>query len=369
MKVESIHIENFKRFKDLDISFKNNILDEVSDRYLILGDNGTGKTTLLQAIALPLAFATGRIRDIHDFDWIGFLPGRYWKWGTPRIEMQVLFEEEELNTTRELARRWYDAQPPEFKEMRQFDEPGDSKRVRLVLSGDFWKAGDTPAERAQFRGRYYAQWFIRRGDQSVRQYFAKLPGIFWFDQLRNLGYHSNQSSTEDNAKERSSETSFDAGVGRLRQYLIDWRRHQELGIGDRENSYLLQIERLYKKVFPDRSFSGLETLPSQESPTVDETYFLIDDGYRTYDIAEMSAGEQSVFPLLYEFVRQQIAYSVVLIDEIDLNLHPPAAQYLVSQLMKIEPTCQFIITTHSESVSNIVGESETYRLPGGSLCL
>ncbi|WP_263747283.1 ATP-binding protein [Plectonema radiosum] len=34
----------------------------------------------------------------------------------------------------------------------------------------------------------------------------------------------------------------------------------------------------------------------------------------------MSAGEQSVFPIFYEFVRQQIAHSVVLIDEIDLNL-------------------------------------------------
>lgn len=90
MKVESIRIENFKRFKDLEISFKNEILDEVSDRYLILGDNGMGKTTLLQAIALPLTFATGRIRDISDFDWIGFLPSRYWRWGSPRIEMQVL---------------------------------------------------------------------------------------------------------------------------------------------------------------------------------------------------------------------------------------------------------------------------------------
>jgi hypothetical protein len=38
------------------------------------------------------------------------------------------------------------------------------------------------------------------------------------------------------------------------------------------------------------------------------------------DIVEMSAGEQSVFPIFYEFVRQQIAHSVVLIDEIDLNL-------------------------------------------------
>ncbi|RAQ38742.1 AAA family ATPase [Arthrospira sp. O9.13F] len=369
MKVESIKIENFKRFQDLEISFKNNILDEVSDRYLILGDNGTGKTTLLQAIALPLALATGRIRDVADFNWIGFLPGRHFRWGSPKIEMQILFEEEELKTTSELAKKWYDAQPDEFKEMRECVEPGDSRRVSLLLNGDFWKAGDTPAERAQFRGRYYAQWFINRREQSVRHYFAKLPGVFWFDQFRNLGSHSNPDSSRDNLNESSSQASFDVGVGILRQYLIDWHRNQESGIGDYSNSYLLQIERLYKKVFPDRSFAGIEKLPTQNDPTGSETYFLLNDGYRTYDVQEMSAGEQSVFPLLYEFVRQQIAYSVVLIDEIDLNLHPPAAQYFVSQLMKIEPTCQFIITTHSDSVSNVVGESETYRLPGGTLCL
>lgn len=74
-------------------------------------------------------------------------------------------------------------------------------------------------------------------------------------------------------------------------------------------------------------------MPGIDSPTPDY-YFLINDSHRTYDIVEMSAGEQSVFPILYEFVRQQIANSVVLIDEIDLNLHPPAAQSLVRQLPK-----------------------------------
>lgn len=369
MKVESIYIKNFKHFKELEIYFKNSILDEVSDRYLILGDNGTGKTTLLQAIALPLALATGRIQDIADFDWIGFLPGRYWKWGSPKIEMQVLFEREELNATREVAQKWYKAQPPEYKEMHKFVAPGDSERVHLVLSGDFWKAGTTPAERAQFKGRYYANWFIKKGDRSVRHYFSKLPGVFWFDQFRNLGSHSNPDSRADNVKERSSEMSFDVGVGRLRRYLIDWHRKQESGVGDYSNSYLLHLEILYKKVFPERSFAGLEQLPSQDAPAAEETYFLLNDGYKTYDIAEMSAGEQSIFSMLYEFVRQQIAYSVVLIDEIDLNLHPPAAQYFVAQLMKIEPTCQFILTTHSDSVSNVVGHSETYRLAGGKLCL
>ncbi len=79
MKVESILIQNFKRFDRLEVSFHNQTLNEVSDRFLILGDNGSGKTTLLQAIALPLALATGRIRTIADFGWLGFLPGRFWR--------------------------------------------------------------------------------------------------------------------------------------------------------------------------------------------------------------------------------------------------------------------------------------------------
>ena len=279
------------------------------------------------------------------------------------------FEEEELETTRELARLWYDRQPQEFRSDREFVEPGMNRTVRVILTGDFWKVGDRPAERAQFRGRYYAQWFINRGEQSVRSYFPKLPGIFWFDQFRNLGSNSSHEGTGDGLKEQSGSVSFELGVGYLRRFLIDWRRKQEAGNRSYPIDYLRQLEGLYKKVFPDRSFGGLENLPSLNSPTEDSTYFLIDDGFRRYDLVEMSAGEQSVFPILYEFVRQQIAYSVVLIDEIDLNLHPPAAQFLVSQLPKIAPTCQFIITTHSESVSDVVGESDTHRLAGGALCL
>ncbi|MDZ8055157.1 MAG: AAA family ATPase [Aulosira sp. ZfuVER01] len=367
MKVESISIENFKKFGALTVSFKNKTLNEASDRFLILGDNGSGKTTLLQAVALPLALATGRIQSFSEFDWIGFLPGRYWRWGTPRIELEISFEQEELEATREIAKRWYESQPQEFRSDRDFVTPGNSHIVKVVLSGDYWKAGNTPQERAQFRGRYYAQWFINRGDQSVRHYFSKLPGVFWFDQFRNLGSNTNQEGGES-AKDFSSGISFESGVGRLRQYLIEWRRKQEAGISS-GNNYLSQLERLYKKIFPDRSFWGLENLPSIDSPTEESTYFLLSDGNRTYDLVEMSAGEQSIFPILYEFVRQQIAYSVVLIDEIDLNLHPPTAQFLIGQLLKIEPTCQFLVTTHSETVSNVIGQSDTYRLSEGVLCL
>ncbi len=369
MKVESVSIQKFKLFENVQVSFKNKTLQEVSNRFLVLGDNGTGKTSLLQAIALPLALATrsGSTQSISDFDWMGFLPGRFWKQGTPRIELEVSFEDNEIGATREIACKWHDSLNDEVKAKLPFAEPADKKYIRVVLNGDHLFVGDdTPQERAMFQGRHYAQKLLRT-DPSVRSEFSRLPGVFWFDQFRNLASNP-YSEGNGEGREHSNGVSFEAGAGRLRQFLIDWRQKQESGTRFNKD-FLKEVENLYKKVFPGRHFWGIEHLPRIDSPTEEDPYFLLDDGSHTYDIVEMSAGEQSVFPILYNIVRQQIAYSVVLIDEIDLNLHPPAAQSLVSLLHKMAPHCQYMLTTHSEAVSNIIGNDETFRLEGGALCL
>jgi len=46
VKIESISIQHFKLFNNLEVSFKHKTLEEVSHQFLILGDNGAGKTTL-----------------------------------------------------------------------------------------------------------------------------------------------------------------------------------------------------------------------------------------------------------------------------------------------------------------------------------
>ena len=97
-------------------------------------------------------------------------------------------------------------------------------------------------------------------------------------------------------------------------------------------------------MFSGTSFRILSHV-SEGHPSPSDYYFMLSDGNRTYDIEEMSPGEQSVFPMLYEFVRQRIRNSVVLIDEIDLNLHPPLAQSLLASLPRLGPNCQFVFTT------------------------
>lgn len=362
MKVESVSVRNFKVLGSLDVSFRDQSLDEISDRFLILGDNGSGKTSLLQAIALPLALAFRSSPSIDKFAWHGFLAARYLKAGPPRIELVVRFSPEEIERTRDVARRWWETQPAPSR--KPFTEPGKSPTVRLVMEGNRWPEAGSLAELFQFSGRYYTTQLLKT-DPSARAHFKELPGFFHFDQYRNLGMaspspHADLKDAEDGLQTRQTR---EHGIASLRQHLVRWffsRQTKSFRV-----DYLKELEDLFSLVFPGRSFANAV----DEIPGTDDYFFLLNDGKREYELIEMSGGEQSVFPILYEFVRLHIAHSVVLIDEIDLNLHAPAAQMLVSQLTKIGPTCQFLFTTHSQAVSAIIPPGNVVRLPGGLLCL
>ena len=372
MKVERLVINRFKRFDKYEIDFRDQTLGEISNRYLILGDNGAGKTTILQAIALPLALATRQVYQVQDFDWIGFQSGRYARWGLPRIEVTIKFSAEEIETNRELALRWRDTKPADFWLDRHFIPPGEKSRITLVLDG--FKLTNPVDELSQFWGRYYLLGLLRN-NPAEKSKFSGVPRVFWFDQFRNLASPPSSPETDkvdqengqNNGHSGGGRLNYEAGVGQLREYLLGWDYRRRVLTS--EQDYLQKLDQLYQRIFPSRTvLGGIE--PMSDSPDSREYYFLIRDGDgRTYDIAEMSAGEQNVFPILYEFVRQQIGYSVILIDEVDLNLHPPAAQALAAQLPKIDPTSQFIMTTHSEAVSNVMREEVIHRLPGGALCL
>jgi predicted ATPase len=122
-------------------------------------------------------------------------------------------------------------------------------------------------------------------------------------------------------------------------------------------------------VFPGTRFVGIMPRGGVTTPRANDFYFLIDRDGRAYDLAEMSSGEQAVFPLVYEFVRLDIKRSVVLIDELELHLHPPEQQRLLAALSRVGPDCQFIITTHSEFLSSAIPNEQEVRLDRGTRCL
>ena len=114
-----------------------------------------------------------------------------------------------------------------------------------------------------------------------------------------------------------------------------------------------ELDKTYQTVFPQRRFEG-PYYPDEIDSIIAEPLFYLDDGKNKYEISEMSGGERAVFPILIDFANWNIHNSVILIDELELHLHPPIQQLLLRTLANLGKNNQFIITTHSYYVEKLV---------------
>lgn len=103
----------------------------------------------------------------------------------------------------------------------------------------------------------------------------------------------------------------------------------------------------------------------------DRPKLLINRDSTTLAVLQLSDGERGTLALVLDLTRRLAqanpempdpaaeAEAVVLIDEIDLHLHPKWQRQIVHNLTAAFPRCQFIVTTHSPQV---IGEVEHDRI-------
>lgn len=61
MRIKSFKIENIGKFSDLEIKFSKE--NELQNHILFIGNNGSGKTTILESIALSLSWFVARVKN------------------------------------------------------------------------------------------------------------------------------------------------------------------------------------------------------------------------------------------------------------------------------------------------------------------
>jgi predicted ATPase len=222
--------------------------------------------------------------------------------------------------------------------------------------------GSTRGEFFQFRGREYAKQLVRmQGFES----FKKVGSVFWYDQERKATsvtrwYDQNgegTSLTQDGSEQDTMKALRDE-LTRMYYFHVDVRlgnRSLSPGTSDLYD----ELNRAFETIFHPRRLVRVEPKPILGS---EEYWFMLDDGHRDYELDEISSGERAVFPILFDFVKWNVNRSVILIDEIELHLHPPLQQFLLESLPKLGKDNQFIVTTHSEEVLNVVPENQVHRV-------
>lgn len=362
MKIRRAHIQNFKRISDLELSFVEYGGEAVCFRHIFTGDNGSGKTTVLQAIALVLSLATRRTNRIEWFNWHGFLPERINSRGPTRIELEVEFDAEEIAATKDAFRAWH-----RVHQFQGMVEPGGEPRVRLIYENGHVFSPDGQQAKVQLLGRYY----IRKSVAAVpelRERFADVGDVFWFDQYRNLGMGVTTYAQDSAEVEQQRRETWMAGVGQLRAFLARWWSYHLRSPKANGRDYVEEIEQAFSRIFPGTKVIGTEASDTTGA-SVPEFYFLLEREGLRFDVSEMSSGEQSLFPLVCDAVQLNIRKSIVLIDELELHLHPPEQQSFLAHLPMICPQSQFLLTSHSEHVVGGFPPDRITRLEGGRPCL
>ena len=357
MKLKKIRVTNYRCFKDADIDFDDHIT-------LIVGKNGAGKTAILDAVAVAvstflLGIDGGVSRSIskddaryafHDLE------------GTvdPQHQFPVIIESigdclenHDAKWVRSLNSENGNTTIKEARELTNI-----SKEVQnRIMTGD--KSLVLPLISYYGTGRLYAQKKEKKNIQSLTEF------------KRQVGYVDCMAA-ESNEKLMLNWFQI--------QTLKSLQEQQRTGVI--EKPLLLKtvetaICKCFERISGSKNASIIFDLNTHrlvlnfESADGSSQKFAMDemsDGYKnTLSMIGDIAYRMAVLnPMLGDKVLEE-TIGVVVIDEIDLHLHPQWQQTIINDLNTIFPKIQFIVSSHAPAVINSVPKEQIRILDNGEI--
>lgn len=359
MKLKNIKITNYRCFKEAELDFDKHIT-------LIVGKNGAGKTAILDAVAVSvstflLGIDGGVSRSIlkddaryefHDLN--GIID--------PQHQFPVSIESTgDCLDTKDI--KWVRSLNSESGKTTVKDAgnlTNIAKEVQnQIMTGD--KSLVLPLISYYGTGRLYAQKKEKRNKESLTEF------------KRQVGYVDCMAA-ESNEK-----------------LMLNWFQTQTLkSLQQQQKTGLLEkpillktvekaICKSYERISGTRNASLVFDLDTHKLVLEFQTAegcaqkFAMDemsDGYKnTLSMIGDIAYRMAVLnPILGDQVLEKTP-GIVLIDEIDLHLHPQWQQTILNDLHSIFPGIQFIVSSHAPAVINSVSREQIRILDNGKIHL
>ncbi len=345
MKLETLHIEDFRGIQRMELNFADD-LDRVAGIVPVVGPNTSGKTSILDAITLCLGPATELWTMRPD---LVYSPASIVRRGAARAKVTctVRFSNDEIAATRALFERAEDpdaAKVPDANRVTVRWEYPDPKGVH--------KRGFTRYDPVDsyllFKGRVTAARNLHVPGVSARD-LERVGGVFLLDQKRTgLGQR---------AKSKARGASNGGGVAGLDSTHTNDPREILLGLAIRAQApqHPLATERLDFERF--RDLFELICKPHRlkgllNTETGLDLEFEGPQGAYLFD--GLSSGQLMLLLLLLQFSKHRVHRSIVLIDELELHLHPLWQTRLYEGLDKLGQDNQVLFTTHSTHLRDLL---------------
>lgn len=364
MHIASLHLRNFGRFADTELPLWT---ADAPDRLVtvLIGENGSGKSTIMDAATTLLSWLAARIRsDKGTGSPIEELRIRNGS-SEAEVELSLIHEgaryDWSLARARKGHRRRTESRLKSVTALAEFfrdrlTEDGEASLPLIAYYPTERYVLDIPKKictRHQFRQvdgydasltqgidfRRFFEWFRDREDMR-NESLANLDGLLPYFDIEKFMQHAGSKSFP---RERVHEL---LDIEKIR------RENPTLAAQIADPQYLAVLEAIAAFM------PGYGNLRIQRRPRM---RMLINKGEDELDILQLSQGERSLLALVGDIARRLAMMNpraekplhgkgIVLIDEVDLHLHPRWQRTVIRRLRETFPNCQFILTTHSPLV-------------------
>lgn len=396
LNVSEIKIFDFRVFKEIKIDFCTATDQRFSNLTVIVGGNGAGKTTILEAIAKSLSWLTNRVlgkeggrslelTDIHNDESVEYSSIVTKLSVLKNLDYEIVLSKakEGSNTSRrnsiedvhklallyrEINSSYEDFNLPVMAyysvtravEVNKKDMSEIESNSNIEMFEKF--SGYNLALNGSSDFRLFFRWFkfledIRNSPESVNDDSDELmklnEQIAWLENLHKDSSGSVENSDFILSKLNEIENKINSLKISKKKYPLD------------SNKIIQHVTNAIYKFMP-----GFENLRIKRIPFLD---LVVEKNGLELSVLQLSQGERSLIALISDIARRLVLLNpsldnpldgkgVVLIDEIDLHLHPEWQQAVLPNLLYTFPNIQFIVTTHSPQVLSTVAKESIRKL-------
>ena len=313
MRIEKVHIKNVKGIKDLELSFKKD--DKILDLIVLAGVNGSGKTTILEAI-----------KDFFDNKNINF--GDIEK---SNVNLKIFFEDFEKKQIEEAEKSSIDNYEHKLQ--------------------DFFSALQSYEYNRKNNGEYYSY--------LIAKFFENPPKIIYVPAENKFEEIQTYSTTL--SKEYKFINTINSNIIRdIPSYIATRRNYlatieEDLTMKEVTNKVVNKINIIFNILELDVKLKGFskdeKTMPIFENSASEE-----------FDINDLSSGEKQLFLRTLSIKMLEPNNSIILIDEPELSLHPKWQQRIIEVYKKIGENNQIIVATHSPHILGSISNENIFIL-------